>query len=91
MELSRGPMAEEVVNVEELALARILEDCLNGMSRGETDLDALASRYPDARDEIRPLLDIASLLGERSAAAPAYPLQLFDDLKQRLLSQHSAA
>jgi len=77
--------------VEEMALARILENCLDDMSRGETDLDALASQHADARDEIRPLLDIASLLGERSAAAPPYPLQLFDDLKQRLLSQHSAA
>lgn len=77
--------------MEEMALASILEGCLDGMSRGETDLDALASRYPDAHDEIRPLLDVASLLGERSAAAAPYPLQLFDDLKQRLLSQHSAA
>lgn len=69
----RTPLAaaEGVRTVEELALARILEECLEEMERRETDLDKLASRYPEARDEIRSLLEIAQALRrERGLSAP---------------------
>jgi hypothetical protein len=79
-------MAEEVVSLEELALARVLEECLEAMSRGDTDLDALAARHPEAHNEIRPLLGIAALL-----KAPPLAAQFYDDLKERLLARHGAA
>jgi hypothetical protein len=44
------------------ARADILDECLEHMKRGEQDLDELASRYPRARDEIRPLLNVGLAL-----------------------------
>ncbi len=36
-----------MTTVEEFHLARVLEECLETMERGETDLDRLAGLYPD--------------------------------------------
>ena len=68
---------------QELTLARALEECLAAMERGETDLDALAGRYPQpAREEVRPLLDIAALLRARRRAE-VIPLALLRRLHER--------
>ena len=72
------------IAVEELALARALEECLEAMEQGETDLDALAGRYPlPVKEEIRSLLDIAALLRSRRRAEAA-PLDLLRRLDARL-------
>jgi hypothetical protein len=84
------PAAEEVSTVEELALARALEECLEAMERGETDLDKLAGRYPEARDEIRPLLEIAQRL--RRQRGLSVPLSVdFREGLRGLLSRRGAA
>lgn len=76
--------------MEELALARALEECLEAMERGETDLDELAGRYPEAQDEIRPLLEIAQHL--RCQRGLSAPLSLeFQEELRGLLSQRGAA
>ncbi len=84
------PAAEEVSTVEELALARALEESLEAMERGETDLDKLAGRYPEGRDEIRPLLEIArQLRRQRGLSAPL--LLDFRESLRGLLSRRGAA
>ncbi|MEE8347581.1 MAG: hypothetical protein V3S20_09555 [Dehalococcoidia bacterium] len=72
--------------MEELALARVLEECLETVERGETDLDKLAKRYPEAWDEIRPLIEIAQQLGRRRAPSAPMSLQLREELRERLLA-----
>jgi hypothetical protein len=68
------------------ARADILDECLEDMKSGERDLDALASRYPRARDEIRPLLGIGLALLQlapssdseaTSSRTPALALTMF--------------
>jgi hypothetical protein len=84
------PAAEEVTTVEELAVARALEECLEAIERGETDLDKLTGRYPEARDEIQPLLEIAQQL--RCQRGLCVPLSLeFREELRGLLSQRGAA
>ena len=85
------PAAEEVRAVEEIALVRVLEECLEAMEQGETNLEELAGRDPEARGEIRPLLEIAQQLRRRRA--PSVPLspQFRQELRGRLLSRHRAA
>lgn len=84
------PAVEEVRSVEELALARALEECLEAMERGETDLDKLSDRYPEAQDEIRPLLEIAQQLRRQRGVTVPLSLEFREELR-RLLSQRSAA
>ncbi len=72
--------------VEELALARALEECLEAIERGETDLDKLAGRYPEAWDEIRPLIEIAQQLRRQRALSVPMSLQLREELRGRLLA-----
>ncbi|MBI2912723.1 MAG: hypothetical protein HYY03_02245 [Chloroflexi bacterium] len=62
---------------EELALAAALDECLQAIERGEGDLDSLADRYPAAKPEIRPLLEIAAALRARRLLypVPAGPLR----------------
>ena len=72
--------------VEELALARVLEECLEAVERGETDLGRLADRYPEARDEIRPLLEIARQLRRRRGIGAPLPLDFREGLRGRLMS-----
>lgn len=81
--------AEEVRVMEELALARALEECLQAMEQGEVDLDALAGRYPEAEGEIRPLLDIAQQL-RQGAAAPPITVEFLEGLRAQLMS-HKAS
>lgn len=81
--------ADEVRTVEELALARALEDCLEAMDRGETDLDELSGRYPEAQDEIRPLLEVAQQLRRQRGLSVPLSLEFREGLR-RLLSQHGA-
>src|SRR3972149_1072677 len=85
------PGVEEERAVEELILARILEECLEAMERGETDLDRLAGRYPEARDEIRPLIEIAQLLRRRRSVFAPLSLQLREELRERLLTHGRAS
>ncbi len=69
----------------ELALVRALEECLQAMDQGEVDLDALAGRYPEAEEEIRPLLDIAQQL-RRGAAPPPIREEFLQELRAQLMS-----
>lgn len=83
------PAAEEVRTVEELALARALEDCLEALDQGETDLDKLSGRYPEGRDEIRPLLEIAQQLRRQRGLSVPLSLEFREELRG-LLSQDGA-
>jgi len=83
------PAAEEVTTVEELAVARALEECLEAIERGETDLDKLTGRYPEARDEIRPLLEIAQQLRRQRGLSAPLSLEFQEELRE-LLSQRGA-
>ena len=77
--------AEEVRVMKELARARALEECLQAMEQGEADLDALADRYPEVAEEIRPLLGIAQQL-RREAAAPPITVEYLEELRAQLMS-----
>lgn len=74
-------------SVEELGLARALEECLEAMERGETDLAALAARYPEAEDEIRPLLELAKRLYRERLGAPM-SLAFREELREALTAHH---
>ena len=71
--------------MEKLARARALEECLQAMEQGEVDLDALAGRYPEAEEEIRPLLDIAQQLRQGAAALPI-TVDFLEGLRAQLIS-----
>ncbi len=83
------PGVKELRTAGELALARVLEECLQAMEQGEVDLDALAGRYPEAEEEIRPLLDIAQEL-RQGAAAPPITVEFLEGLRAQLMS-HKAS
>ena len=76
---------EEVRMVEELTLARILEECLEAVEQGETDMDALASRYPEADGEIQPLLEIVQQL-RQDAGGPPISVEFLQELRAQLMS-----
>ena len=86
---SHVPAAEEVRSVEDLARTHALEECLEAMDRGETDLDELSGRYPEAQDEIRPLLEIAQQLRRQRGLSVPLALEFREGLR-RLLSQRRA-
>jgi hypothetical protein len=86
---SHVPATEEVSSVEDLALTRALEECLEAMDRGETDLDVLSGRYPEAQDEIRSLLEIAQRLRRQRGLSVPLSLEFREGLR-RLLSQRRA-
>ena len=69
----------------ELALARALEECLQAMEQGEVDLDDLAGRYPEAEEEIRPLLDIAQQLKQGAESLPI-TVEFLEELRAQLMS-----
>jgi hypothetical protein len=74
--------------VEELALARVLEQCLDAMEDGETDLDRLLAPYPEAAIEIRPLLLIAkSLQSHLARRGVPLTLQFHNQLRDRLRAE----
>ena len=79
------PGVRELRTAGELALARALEECLQAMEQGEVDLDALAGRYPEVEEEIRPLLDIAQQL-RQGAAAPPITVEFLEGLRAQLMS-----
>lgn len=80
----RPQCAPDAVTLEELSLARALEECLDAMERGETDLVGLAARYPAARDEILPLLEIAWQLRQRRSAGALLSAEFKGELRGRL-------
>ncbi len=80
------PGVRELRTAGELALARALEECLQAMEQGDVDLDALAGRYPEAEEEIRPLLDIAQQL-RQGAAVPPITVEFLEGLRAQLMSQ----
>ena len=86
---SHVPAAEEVRSVEDLALAHALEECLEAMDRGQTNLDEMSGRYPEALDEIRPLLEMAQQLRRQRGLSVPLSLEFREGLR-RLLSQRSA-
>ena len=88
MKTKRATPSAESALVEELTLARALEECLQAMEQGETDLDSLAGRYPEAQEEIRPLLDIAQQLRQRRNAGPPLAEEMVKELRARLLAHH---
>jgi hypothetical protein len=57
------------------------------MERGETDLDGLAGRYPDAAAEIRSLLSIARELREKGVSGSVLSLEFKEELRNRLLQR----
>ena len=73
--------------IEELQLAHALEECLQALERGETDLDGLAGRYPDAAAEIRSLLSIARELREKGVSGSVLSLEFKEELRNRLLQR----
>ena len=85
--LRRVPTSDRPGAVEELQLAHALEECLQAMERGETDLDGLAGRYPDAAAEIRSLLSIARELREKGVSGSVLSLEFKEELRNRLLQR----
>ena len=79
------PTGERPGAVEELALAHVLEECLQAMERGETNLDGLAGRYPEAAAEIRSLLSVAKELREERASGVALSLEFKQEIRETLL------
>ena len=85
--LRRVPTGAGPGAIEELALAHVLEECLQAMERGETDLDGLAGRYPDAAAEIRSLLSIAQELREKRTSGAVLSLEFKEEVRNRLLER----
>ncbi len=78
------PSAKELKTAGELATARALEECLQAIEQGEVDMDALAGRYPEVEEEIRPLLGIAQQL-TREAAVPPITVEFLEGLRAQLM------
>lgn len=60
-------------------LVRALGECLVALEQGETDISALADRYPDLKGELKPLLEIARKLrddGTDPKPSPSFLLKL---------------
>ena len=76
--------------MDELTLARILEECLEALDEGETDVAALAARYPQAAPEIEPLLEIALMLRQRQPPLPI-PAEFFRRFGAELTAGHPQA
>ena len=85
--LRRVPTGSRPGVIEELTLAHVLEECLQAMERGETDLDGLAGRYPDAAADIRSLLSIAQELREKRVSGTALSLEFKEEVRSRLLQR----
>lgn len=79
------PGVRELRPAGELALARALEECLQAIEQGEVDMDALAGRYPEVEEEIRPLLGIAQQL-RQGAATPPITVEFLEGLRAQLMS-----
>jgi len=57
--------AEDIL--QESTLVRALGECLEALDRGETNIEALVECYPQVKQELRPLLEIAGKLREQGA------------------------
>ncbi|MCH7998586.1 MAG: hypothetical protein IIA91_03775 [Chloroflexi bacterium] len=79
------PSVKELRTASELAAARALEECLQAIEQGEVDMDALAGRYPEVEEEIRPLLGIAQQL-RQGATAPPITVEFLEGLRAQLMS-----
>ena len=79
------PSAKELRTAGELATARALEECLQAIEQGEVDMDALACRYPEVEEELRPLLGIAQQL-KKGAAGPPITVDFLEGLRAQLMS-----
>lgn len=65
--------------LQEHALINALGECLEALDRGENNIEALADRYPQVRQELRLLLEIACRLrqdGIDPKPSPSFLLQL---------------
>jgi hypothetical protein len=78
------PAVGEVRSVEELARARALQECLEAMDRGETDVDKLSGRYPEARDDIQSLLEVAQQLRRQHGLSVPLSVEFREELRGRL-------
>ena len=85
--LRRVPTSARPGAVEELQFAHALEECLQAIERGETDLDGLAARYPDAAAEIRSLLSVAQELREKRVSGTVLSLEFKEEVRNRLLQR----
>jgi hypothetical protein len=79
-----GPVAEDVASAQELLIACALEECLEAMDRGETDLDSISALYPGRESEIRTLLEIAQRLRRCRLSVPLSPV-FREELRELLL------
>ncbi len=86
---SHVPAAEDVRSVEDLEMVHALEECLEEMDRGQTDLNELCDRYPEAQDDIRPLLEMAKQLRRQIGSSVPLSLEFREGLR-RLLSKRRA-
>ena len=65
--------------MQESTLVRALGECLEALDGGETNIEALVERYPQLKQELRPLLEIAGKLREDGTDAkpsPSFVLRL---------------
>lgn len=56
------------IDPREMMLANVLAACLDAMEHGQTDLEAMLEPFPEAKHQVRPLLEIALLLRQRRGA-----------------------
>lgn len=92
MEIALPPVpgAEDVGTAEDVVITSALEECLEAMDRGETDLDELSGRYPEAEDQIRPLLEIAQQLRQQCCRDVSPSPEFREELRQMLLNHDCA-
>ena len=79
------PSVRELRTAGEMATARALEECLQAIEQGDVDMDALAGRYPEVEEEIRPLLGIVQQLRREAAALPI-TVEFLEGLRAKLMS-----
>lgn len=87
--LSPVPEAEDVGTVGDVVITGALEECLEAMDQGETDLDELSGRYPEAEEQIRPLLEIARQLRQQCCLDVPLSPEFREELRQMLLNHDS--
>ena len=72
-----------------ITLSHALADCLDAMQDGES-LNACLNRYPEHRERLRPLLEVAQTLHREKSQEEAAPSPYFVvDLKSILKEQMS--
>ena len=76
--------------MDDSALALVLEEALALLSAGETP-ELIAGRFPDYRDALLPLLNVAVELREEAEDAIDDPIDFLNDLGEYLQSQMGGA